>query len=111
MYSRSVVLTGHVRDERLRKPPLRIRHEDCVVCDACQRACPPQFGAILNIGFDVHIIPELCTTCGHCLDACPISCIEPDRGWVPTVDAIWNLLDPSNDPYIGSRDVQLTQEA
>lgn len=106
MYSRLVVLTQRARDRRLTKPPLRIRHGDCVVCDACQRACPSHFGAVVNSGFDVHIVPEMCTSCGRCLDACPISCIEPDAGWVPSVDAIWNLLEPSNDPYIGSRDVR-----
>jgi hypothetical protein len=45
------------------------------------------------------------------LDACPISCIEPDKGWAPTVDPIWSLLDPGNDPYVGSRDVRPTQGA
>jgi Na+-translocating ferredoxin:NAD+ oxidoreductase subunit B len=105
MYSRLTVLTERARDERLKKAPLRIRHEDCIVCDACQRSCPSEFGAILNIGLGVHIVPELCTTCGYCLDVCPVACIEPDHGWAPSGDEIWSLLEPGNDPYVGSRDV------
>jgi electron transport complex protein RnfB len=106
MYSRATILKQRVRSERLKKPPLRIRHEDCVVCDACQRACPPHFGAVINIGLDVHIVPELCTSCGYCLDACPIACIEEVDDWTPSSEDVWSLFDLRNDPYVGSRDVR-----
>jgi electron transport complex protein RnfB len=92
------------RSSRLKKPPVRIRHEDCIVCDACMRACPPEFGAIVNSGLDVHIVPELCTACGKCVAACPISCIDDAPEWSPSGEGVWALLEHGNDPYVASRD-------
>ena len=91
-------------DHRWPAPPLRINAGDCIVCDACQRACPPHFGAIVNSGLDVYVIPELCSGCGICLRACPIGCIHPDDSMTATNADLWSLLDSGGDPYLDSRD-------
>jgi electron transport complex protein RnfB len=91
-------------DDRWPTSPVSINPRDCIVCDACQRACPPQFGAIVNSGLDVRVIPELCSGCGMCLRACPIGCIHPDEERAATSDDLWSLLEPGADPYLDSRD-------
>jgi ferredoxin len=55
---------------------------DCIVCGACEDACPT--GAI-GLGEGIFIIdPERCTECvGHdercrCMVLCPIDCCVPD---------------------------------
>ena len=65
------------RNEKWPNAPLYIDMAECINCDACLRACPPNFGAIFNHGIDVIIIPELCSGCDKCLDPCPVDCIYP----------------------------------
>src|SRR4051794_454186 len=91
-------LASRERNPRRRPAPLRIDMSICINCDACLRACPPQFGAIFNHGIDVVIIPELCSGCAKCLDPCPVDCIVDDPGWTPAPEAWWQepLVD---DPY------------
>jgi electron transport complex protein RnfB len=91
-------------DDRWPAAPLRINAADCIACDACQRACPPHFGAIVNSGLDVKVIAELCSGCGMCLRVCPIGCIHPDDSGSPTDDGLWSLLEAGADPYLDSRD-------
>jgi len=81
-------------------PPLRIDMPMCINCDACLRACPPQFGAIFNHGPDVIIVPELCSGCDKCLPACPVDCIVPDPEWSPAPDDWWALAGGADDPYV-----------
>ena len=58
----SVALTRDERiDQRTRNPkwqniPVRIEMLECINCDACLRACPPNFGAIFNHGADVDAL-------------------------------------------------------
>jgi electron transport complex protein RnfB len=89
------------RNEKWKSPPLRIEMLECINCDACLRACPPQFGAIFNHGPDVVIIPELCSGCDKCLPACPVNCIYPFEGWAQegSPDSWWQEPAGPNDPY------------
>ncbi len=103
-----VALTRDERiDNRTRNPkwqniPVRIEMLECINCDACLRACPPNFGAIFNHGADVIIIPELCSGCDKCLPACPVDCIYPDPDWTPATapDDWWALPRTDDDPYV-----------
>jgi len=81
------------RDAEWRKPPRRIEPAECIGCDSCMRACPPQFRAVYNLGLDVVITPELCNGCGKCVQACPVDCIYPDPEWQPTNEALWTHID------------------
>ena len=88
------------RNPKWKQPPLYIDMSICINCDACLRACPPQFGAIFNHGVDVVIVPELCSGCDKCLPACPVDCIVPDPGWSPAPAAWWGLPGGPEDPYV-----------
>lgn len=78
------------RSESWRKPPRRIESSECIVCDTCVRNCPPEFGAIFDLGLDVVIIPELCSGCPVCVLVCPVDCIYVDDDWSPTGVELWN---------------------
>ena len=90
------------RNPKWPNAPLFIDMSECINCDACLRACPPNFGAIFNHGIDVIIIPELCSGCDKCLDPCPVDCIYPlpNEGWEPAPEDWWDEPLSSNDPYI-----------
>jgi|TARA_R110002110_G_scaffold222823_1_gene436718 electron transport complex protein RnfB len=108
-------ITATTRDERIkmrernpkwRNDPVRIEMLECINCDACLRACPPNFGAIFNHGADVVIIPELCSGCDKCIPACPVDCIYPDPDWTPETATSsgsgdwWELPLSDDDPYV-----------
>lgn len=99
----------HRRDNpRWRKPPVRIDPWSCIVCDACARACPPQFGAIFNDGVELRVVPELCSGCDQCVRVCPVDCIEPDPDWTPTVsERLWSYARGGTDPYANERRFEL----
>lgn len=86
-------LKEHRRNDEWKKAPRRIEQAECIGCDSCMRACPPQFSAIYNHGLDVVIIPELCNGCAKCVQACPVDCIYPDEGWQPTGQAMWTYVE------------------
>jgi electron transport complex protein RnfB len=107
--------TAITRDERIkmrernpkwRNDPVRIEMLECINCDACLRACPPNFGAIFNHGADVVIIPELCSGCDKCIPACPVDCIYPHPDWTPETATSsssgdwWELPHSDDDPYV-----------
>ena len=52
-------IAQHQRNEKWQNPPVRIEMPECINCDACLRACPPQFGAIFNFGTDVEDSKDL----------------------------------------------------
>jgi len=81
------------RTENWKKPPRRIEASECITCDMCLRACPPEFGAIFDRGLDVVIIPELCSGCPMCVMVCPVDCIYMDEDWTPTGDQMWVHID------------------
>ncbi|TNY36143.1 4Fe-4S dicluster-binding protein [Thermomonospora catenispora] len=78
------------RDENWRKPPRRIETSECITCDTCRRNCPPEFGAIVDDGLNVVIIPELCSGCPVCVMVCPVDCIYVDEEWTPTEPRLWD---------------------
>ena len=90
---------SHERNPKWKLPAVRIEMSECINCDACLRACPPQFGAIFNHGPDVVVIAELCSGCGKCLPACPVDCIYDDPEPTTTPDAWWELPLTADDPY------------
>ncbi len=80
------------RSEAWKKPPRRIESAECITCDSCVRSCPPEFGAIVDRGLQVVIVPELCSGCPKCVAVCPVDCIYVDEKSEPTGDDLWNLV-------------------
>jgi electron transport complex protein RnfB len=81
------------RTETWKKAPRRIEASECITCDICVRSCPPEFGAIFDLGLDVVIVPELCSGCPVCVLVCPVDCIYVDEEWTPTGDQMWDHID------------------
>ena len=100
--SRDERIDTRTRSEKWLNVPVRIEMLECINCDACLRACPPNFGAIFNHGPDVIIIPELCSCCDKCLPACPVDCIYPFPEWASgtVAEDWWDEPRSGNDPYI-----------
>lgn len=96
---RQARLDRRERNPKWRADPMRIDMSTCINCDACLRACPPQFGAIFNHGADVVIVAELCSGCDKCLPACPVDCIVPDPEWSASPEEWWALAGGPDDPY------------
>ena len=86
-------ITSRSRSPVWRKPPRRIESSECITCDTCLRNCPPEFGAIVDRGLDVIIVPELCSGCPVCVMVCPVDCIYVDDEWTPTSGDMWNHLE------------------
>jgi Na+-translocating ferredoxin:NAD+ oxidoreductase subunit B len=80
------------RHPRWRLAPYRVESAYCINCDACFKACPSQFAAVLRRPFTVEIVPELCSGCEKCVPACPVDCIVPDPDWSPAPEAWWEEL-------------------
>lgn len=70
--------------------PLSVDTTSCINCDACLRACPSEFGAVVQRRFAYAIVPELCSGCGLCVPVCPVECIHAVPDWTPAPDAWWN---------------------
>lgn len=87
-------------DPKWRNPPVRVAHEECIVCDSCMRACPRHFGAIFNDGINVVVIPELCSGCNRCVQVCPVDCLYEDPEWQPAPDSLWAYPGTGADPYL-----------
>ena len=90
------------RNAKWPNPPMYIDMSECINCDVCIRACPPNFGAIFNHGIDVIILPELCSGCDKCLEPCPVDCIYPlaAEDWEPSSAEWWQEPLSANDPYM-----------
>jgi electron transport complex protein RnfB len=86
-------IVARSRDLKWKKPPRRIEASECITCDTCVRNCPPEFGAIVDRGLDVIIIPELCSGCPICVMVCPVDCIYPDEEWTSTGSEMWAHLE------------------
>jgi predicted molibdopterin-dependent oxidoreductase YjgC len=79
--------TVHARRQDLRHPYLALRHELCISCGRCVRACDEVQGAFAltatGRGFEANIAAGLdagfresaCVSCGACADTCPTDAI------------------------------------
>lgn len=77
----------HERDEDLRHPYLAFRHELCISCGRCVRACDEIQGAFaltvtgrgfssnVTAGVDSGFAASSCVSCGACADTCPTDAI------------------------------------
>jgi Na+-translocating ferredoxin:NAD+ oxidoreductase subunit B len=103
---RTARIAERQRNPKWQQLPLRIEMSECINCDACLRHCPPQFGAIFNVGTDVVILPELCSGCDKCLPACPVDCIYPFADWQTVGSSAdwWDEPGSPNDPYLRADD-------
>ena len=88
----------HEREQDLRHPYLALRHELCISCGRCVRACDEVQGAFAltatGRGFEANIAAGMdqgfrestCVACGACADTCPtdaiteISLLGPSSG-------------------------------
>ena len=79
--------TVHEAEQDLRHPYLALRHELCISCGRCVRACDEVQGAFAltatGRGFEANIAAGLdqgfrestCVACGACADTCPTDAI------------------------------------
>jgi predicted molibdopterin-dependent oxidoreductase YjgC len=77
----------HARDDDLRHPYLALRHELCISCGRCVRACDEVQGAFaltatgrgfeanVTAGLDSGFAESSCVSCGACADTCPTDAI------------------------------------
>ncbi len=82
---------AHERDDDLRHPYLALRHELCISCGRCVRACDEVQGAFAltatGRGFEANVAAGLdagfedstCVACGACADTCPTDAIAEIR--------------------------------
>jgi predicted molibdopterin-dependent oxidoreductase YjgC len=78
---------AHAGKEDLRHPYLALRHELCISCGRCVRACDEVqgafaltatgrgFGANVTAGLDSGFAESTCVSCGACADTCPTEAI------------------------------------
>lgn len=81
----------HARDDDLRHPYLALRHELCISCGRCVRACDEVQGAFaltatgrgfeanVTAGLDAGFEDSSCVSCGACADTCPTDAIAELR--------------------------------
>jgi predicted molibdopterin-dependent oxidoreductase YjgC len=79
--------TVHPVDDDMRHPYLALRHELCISCGRCVRACDEVQGAFAltatGRGFEANVTAGLdggfanstCVSCGACADTCPTDAI------------------------------------
>ncbi|HVW46282.1 MAG TPA: 2Fe-2S iron-sulfur cluster-binding protein [Solirubrobacterales bacterium] len=77
----------HPRDDDFRHPYLALRHELCISCGRCVRACDEVQGAFaltatgrgfeanVTAGLDAGFEDSTCVSCGACADTCPTDAI------------------------------------
>jgi NADH dehydrogenase/NADH:ubiquinone oxidoreductase subunit G len=77
----------HVATEDLRHPYLALRHDLCISCGRCVRACDEVQGAFaltatgrgfeanITAGLDAGFADSTCVSCGACADTCPTDAI------------------------------------
>jgi formate dehydrogenase major subunit len=77
----------HAGEDDLRHPYLALRHELCISCGRCIRACDEVQGAFaltatgrgfeanITAGLDAGFAESTCVSCGACADTCPTGAI------------------------------------
>jgi predicted molibdopterin-dependent oxidoreductase YjgC len=82
---------AHAAEEDLRHPYLALRHELCISCGRCVRACDEVQGAFaltatgrgfeanVAAGLDAGFAESTCVSCGACADTCPTDAITETR--------------------------------
>ena len=83
--------TVHRTDDEFRHPYLALRHELCISCGRCVRACDEVQGAFaltatgrgfeanITAGLDAGFEDSTCVSCGACADTCPTDAITEIR--------------------------------
>ena len=83
--------TVHQTDDDFRHPYLALRHELCISCGRCVRACDEVQGAFaltatgrgfeanITAGLDAGFEDSTCVSCGACADTCPTDAITEIR--------------------------------
>jgi NADH dehydrogenase/NADH:ubiquinone oxidoreductase subunit G len=83
--------TVHTAEDDLRHPYLALRHELCISCGRCVRACDEVQGAFaltatgrgfeanVTAGLDAGFEDSTCVSCGACADTCPTEAITETR--------------------------------
>lgn len=78
----------HEREDDFRHPYLSLRHELCISCGLCVRACDEVQGAFaltatgrgfeanITAGLDAGFEDSTCVSCGACADTCPTDAIS-----------------------------------
>ncbi|HEY2056514.1 MAG TPA: 2Fe-2S iron-sulfur cluster-binding protein [Solirubrobacterales bacterium] len=81
----------HAGEEDLRHPYLALRHDLCISCGRCVRACDEVQGAFaltatgrgfeanITAGLDAGFEDSTCVACGACADTCPTDAISEIR--------------------------------
>jgi bidirectional [NiFe] hydrogenase diaphorase subunit len=81
----------HQREDDFRHPYLALRHELCISCGRCVRACDEVQGAFaltatgrgfeanVTAGLDAGFEDSTCVACGACADTCPTDAITEIR--------------------------------
>jgi len=81
----------HAGEDDFRHPYLSLRHELCISCGRCVRACDEVQGAFaltatgrgfeanITAGLDAGFEDSTCVSCGACADTCPTDAISEIR--------------------------------
>lgn len=89
----------HEREDDMRHPYLAFRHQLCISCGRCVRACDEVQGAFAltatGRGFEANVVAGLgagfeestCVSCGACADTCPTDAIT-EIGLVAAAEAV-----------------------
>lgn len=66
--------------------------DKCIVCGACEKACPA--GAI-EVKPKEHLYkydPYSCIVCGNCVEACPTGCFDITSEWRKPVEKMETMV-------------------
>jgi MinD superfamily P-loop ATPase len=63
----------------------KVNEKECDQCGKCRDIC--RFGAITIVGKTVLLFPELCHSCGGCLEVCPQKCISEDKRLLGAIES------------------------
>ncbi len=63
----------------------KIDEQGCDRCGKCRDIC--RFGALTLVGKSLLLFPELCHSCGGCLEVCPQECIGEDKRLLGAIES------------------------